>query len=107
MDFVVVAADDDSSFIIGIRCGKIVFFLTLRCNTYAVYHDVVAAVVQAGEQTVPFALDEVDIDAELICDQLCNLYVVAHQLVVFIVIGPGGPGTLHGNRDAAPCLDLV
>ena len=31
----------------------------------------------------------------------------AHQLVVFIVIGPGGPGTLHGNRDAAPCLDLV
>ena len=35
MNFVVVAADDDSSFIIGIRYGKIVFFLTLWCTAHS------------------------------------------------------------------------
>ena len=84
MNFVVVAADDDSSFIIGIRYGKNVFFLTLWCNTisstYATLAEKYGAEVKGVDdlnQTIELLLSN-RIDATLNTEVTYYDYLKAH-----------------------------
>lgn len=52
-----------------------------------------------ASQAVPAALHEGGLDAQLLRDGIGHLHVVAHQLTAVIVVGPGGPGALHGHHD--------
>ena len=105
MDGIVVAAHNDRRAVVGIRGGKVVFFAAFLGNVHAVDHNVIAPGIQTRQQTVPFALHKGGGNAQLFGNFGADLHIVADQIVVFIVVGPRRPGTLHGDNDGAALLD--
>ena len=107
VDGVVITLGDDGGAVVGVRLGEVVFLGALLGDVHAVDHDVVTASVQTGQQAVPLALDELRLNAQLLGNQGSNFHVIADEVVVFIVVGPGGPGALHGDGDGAALPDLA
>ena len=107
VDAVIVGLGDDGGAVEGVGRREVVFFGAFGGDVHAVDHDVIAARVQTGQQAVPLALDKLRLNAQLLRDLGGDLDVVADEVVVFIVVGPGCPCALHRNRDGTLGLDLA
>ena len=106
VDAVIIAFYNNGSADVAVRVRKIVFLGALFGNFHAVGHAVIAAAVHAGQQAVPFALHKGGLYAKLFGNLLGNFNVEANQLVVFVMVGPGGPGALGAKHDLAALLNL-
>ena len=93
--------------IVRIGVGKIVFLFAFLGLVNAVDNDVVHTRVESREESVPFALDEFCLYAEIIGDILRYLHVKTHQFVLFVVIGPRRPCAFHGDGKNAFLLDAL
>ena len=106
VDAVIIAFYNNGSADVAVRVRKIVFLGALFGNFHAVGHAVIAAAVHAGQQAVPFALHKGGLYAKLFGNLLGNFNIEANQLVVFVMVGPGGPGALGAKHDLAALLNL-
>ena len=69
-------------------------------------HGVVAAGIEAGDQAVPLAFDELRLDAEPPGDLAADLDVEAGELAGAVVIGEGRVGAFGADTKLAGSLDL-
>jgi hypothetical protein len=70
-------------------------------------HGVVALGVQAGDQPVPFAFDELRLDAQAFGDGAADVHVKPGKLAGCVVESEGGVGAFGADLEHAGGLDLV
>ena len=105
-DVLIVAPDNQSGADVGVGIGEIVLLGALRGDLHAVDHNVVPAGIHAREQAIPFSRNDFSLDSQLFGDGPGHLHVEAHQLIIFVHKGPGGPVPFQADDDGAPLLDF-
>ncbi|MNT42963.1 hypothetical protein D3C72_1794090 [compost metagenome] len=76
-------------------------------DAHLVDHGVIALGVQAGNEAVPFAFDELGFDAQAFGNGAPNLNVKTGKLPRCVVEGEGRVGAFGTNFESARGLDLV
>ena len=104
-DVGVVRPDRQGGVDVAVGDGEVVGQGPLLGQLHAVADHVIPARIQTGEEAVPGALHKLGLDPQLFGQGGGDLYVVAHQFVRLVVVGPGRPGAFGGHHQGAPGLD--
>ena len=101
-----VAVHDHDHAVVRVGVGEVVHLGALGRHVDAVDHEVVPSGVKTSQKPVPLALDEFGLHADFLGNLAAHFHVVTRQNPLFIMIGPGRPGALHGDHDLAARADV-
>ena len=105
LDAVVAVAGDQHGLGGDIGLGEIVFLLAGFGDADLVDDGIVALGIEAGDQAIPLAFDELSLDAELGGDRFADLDIEADELAAFVMIGEGRIGAFGADLEDAGRFD--